>query len=207
MTEIRVRLAARWRICIDTFDEARQTRAPMKRHRHILRATLFMLAASLPASAQFGNLGKLDTWTVKPVSRDHGPSRENTYVKTVRAAKQKDFDRLVFEFEGAFPTYRFEYLKSHFYESEGGRQRIRTAGKAFLLLTLLQVPADDKQVALSDAESFVPKGRLRLPALWSIDDKELFEGTYDFVARVSARKPFRVTELSNPARLVIDFKH
>jgi hypothetical protein len=172
-----------------------------------LVASGIVMSSSFMVFAQLGTAGELNTWTVKPVSRDHGPSRENTYVKTVRAAKQKDFDRLVFEFEGAFPTYRFEYLKSHFYESEGGRQRIRTAGKAFLLLTLLQVPADDKQVALSDAESFVPKGRLRLPALWSIDDKELFEGTYDFVAGVSARKPFRVTELSNPARLVIDFKH
>jgi hypothetical protein len=179
----------------------------MKRPGEILIATLFILAASLPAAAQFGTVGKLDTWTVKPVSRDQEPASENTYVKIVRAAKQKDFDRLVFEFEGSFPHYRIEYLKSRFYDSEGGRRRIRTAGRSFLQLTFLQVPADEKQIGLTQASGFLPKGNLHLPSLWSIDDKELFEGTYDFLAGVSARKAFRVTELRNPSRLVIDFKH
>ncbi len=179
----------------------------MKRVRQFTLATVFILAASLPAAAQFGNVGKLDTWTVKTVSRDQDPSRENTYVKTVRAAKQNDFDRLVFEFEGAFPHYRIEYSKSRFYDSEGGRKRIRTPGKAFLIIALLQVSSDEKQVGLLEAKGFRPKGNLRLPSLWSIDDLELFEGTYDFVAGVSARKAFRVTELRNPSRLVIDFKH
>jgi len=35
----------------------------------------------------------------------------------------------------------------------------------------------------------------------------LFEGFYDFVVGVGWPKPFRVIELSNPARLAIDFKH
>ena len=179
----------------------------MKRLCQFLLATLFILVATLSASAQFGTTGKLDTWTVKLVSRDQEPSSENTYVKTVRAAKQKDFDRLVFEFEGAFPHYRIEYLKSRFYDSEGGRRRIRTPGRAFLMVSLLQVSADEKQVGLLQAKGFLPKGNLRMPSLWSIDDLELFEGTYDFVAGVSARKFFRVTELRNPSRLVIDFKH
>ncbi|HXI23778.1 MAG TPA: hypothetical protein VNG71_07875 [Pyrinomonadaceae bacterium] len=179
----------------------------MKRFGQFLLATLYILAATLPAAAQFGNVGKLDTWTVKPVSRDQEPSSENTYVKTVRAAKQKDFDRFVFEFEGAFPHYRIEYSKSRFYDSEGGRRRIRTPGRAFLMISLLQVSADDKQVGLLQAKGFLPKGNLRMPSLWSIDDLELFEGVYDFVAGVSARKAFRVTELRNPSRLVIDFQH
>jgi len=179
----------------------------MKRLCQFLLATLFILAATLPATAQFGTTGKLDTWTVKPVSRDQEPSSENTYVKTVRAAKQKDFDRLVFEFEGAFPHYRIEYSKSRFYESEAGRKRIRTPGRAFLILSLLQVSADEKQVALLQTKGFLPKGNLHMPSLWSIDDLELFEGIYDFVAGVGARKAFRVTELRNPSRLVIDFKH
>ena len=166
-----------------------------------------MLAASLPAAAQFGTVGKLDTWTVKPVSRDQEPASENTYVKTVRAAKQKDFDRLVFEFDGAFPHYRIKYLKSPFYYSEAGRKHIRTPGRALLMVSLLQVSADEKQVGLLQAKGFLPKGNLRMPSLWSIDDLELFEGIYDFVAGVSARKAFRVTELRNPSRLVIDFKH
>jgi len=35
----------------------------------------------------------------------------------------------------------------------------------------------------------------------------MFEGFYDFVIGVSSRKAFRVTELSTPSRLAIDFKH
>ena len=180
----------------------------MKRHFHrVVFAAAALLVMAAPIFAQFGNVGDLNTWTVKPVSRDRAPSSENTYVKTVRADRQHDFDRLVFEFEGAFPHYRIEYLKSRFYDSEGGRHRIRTAGRVFLHLSFLQVPADDRQVNLTQAKGFVPKGKLRLPTLWSVDGVELFEGVYDFLAGVNARRPFRVTELSNPNRLVIDFKH
>jgi len=60
---------------------------------------------------------------------------------------------------------------------------------------------------LIEAKGFIPKGKLNLPAVAQIDDRELFEGFYDFLIGVNGRKLFRVTELTNPSRLVIDFKY
>ena len=163
------------------------------------------LALLLPASAQIESEGQLNVWTTKSVSRPHAINQA-AYVKTVRAAKQNEYDRVVFEFDGAFPNYRVEYLKSHFYEGTDGRHRIRSAGNAFVQINFFVVPTDE-QIKFSEAKNFVPKGKLGMPTLQSVKDKELFEGYYDFLMGVSSRKPFRVTELSNPARLVIDFKH
>jgi hypothetical protein len=69
------------------------------------------------------------------------------------------------------------------------------------------IPTGDEQLKFTNAKNFVPRGRLRMPSLQSVKDKVLFEGYYDFLMGVSSRKPYRVTELSNPSRLVIDFQH
>lgn len=180
----------------------------MKHNRkRLISAGMLIFVIFLSALAQIENIGSFDTWTTKPFSRAHNSAAEASYVKTVRAAKQNGFDRVVFEFEGPVPNYRVEYLKSRFYESEGGRQRIRQPGNAFVLVNMFLIPTEEKQFKLSEAKDFVPKGSLRMPALQSVKDKQLFEGYYDFLLGVRSRKPYRVTELANPSRLVIDFKH
>jgi hypothetical protein len=167
--------------------------------------TLFLLVLSAPA--QIGNLGSLEAWTMKPFSRDHSANRDVTYIKTVRAARHNDFDRVVFEFTGQIPNYRIEYLKSHFYEGEAGRVRIKSAGQAFVQLEFFVIPVSDEQLKFSEAKDFTPKGRLRLGTVQSVKDQAFFEGYYDFMIGVGLRKPFRISEMSNPSRVVIDFKH
>src|SRR5215467_15190911 len=92
--------------------------------RRLLGANVLLFATFFAASAQLGTTGTLDTWTTKPVSREHDQARQLSYVKSVRAAKQNNSDRVVFEFVGPFPNYRIEYLKGRFYDGEGGRVRI-----------------------------------------------------------------------------------
>ena len=178
-----------------------------KNNLRLASAAMFVLFALLSAPAQIDNVGTLNTWGIKPLSRIHAPVTKNPYIKSVRAAKQGDFDRVVFEFEGSVPNYRIEYLKSRIYESTAGRERLRLPGNVFLQINFFVITADEKQLQLSEAKNFAPKGRLRMSTLQSVKDKELFEGYYDFLMGVSSRKPYRVTELSNPSRLVIDFKH
>ncbi|HBB95962.1 MAG TPA: hypothetical protein DC054_11285 [Blastocatellia bacterium] len=173
----------------------------------LISAGMFVFLAFLSVLAQIDNVGTLNTWTTKPFSRAHNSSNQATYIKVVRAAKQTGSDRVVFEFEGPFPNYRIEYLKSPFYESEAGRQRIRQPGNVFVQINFFVIPTGDEQLKFTEAKNFVPKGRLMMPSLQSVKDKVLFEGYYDFLMGVSSRKPYRVTELSNPSRLVIDFKH
>jgi hypothetical protein len=169
-------------------------------------AAALLLITLLTAPAQIESVGTLNTWTTEPFSRPHSTS-DAAYIKVVRAAKQNGFDRVVFEFEGAFPNYRIEYLQSRLYDTEAGRQHIRQPGNVFLQVTFFVIPTGDEQLKFTKAKDFVPKGSLKMPSLQSVKDKILFEGYYDFLMGVSARKPYRVTELSNPARLAIDFKH
>ena|SRR2546421_5179203 len=170
-------------------------------------ATMFVLFALLSVPAQIEHVGKLNTWTTKPFSRAQQSSTEPPHIKIVHAGKQIAFDRVVFEFDGPLPNYRIEYLKSRYYEATAGRQRIKQPGSVFLQINFFVIRTDETQIKFSDAKGFVPKGKLNMPSLQSVRDKELFEGYYDFLVGVSAKKPFRVTELSNPTRLVIDFKH
>src|SRR6266566_3407530 len=124
--------------------------------RLIIAGTL-VLVTLLSVSAQIDNVGTLNTWTTKSLSRAHNSSNQASYIRVVRAAKQNGFDRVVFEFEGPFPNYRTEYLKSHFYEAEVGRVRIRQPGNVFLQIEFFVVPTDG-QLKFTEAKDFVPKG-------------------------------------------------
>ncbi|HSS22392.1 MAG TPA: hypothetical protein VLL54_20135 [Pyrinomonadaceae bacterium] len=174
--------------------------------RRVILGASFLSSIVLVASAQAPVVGKLDVWTTKRVEQNH-ESTESTYIRAVRAAKQNGFDRVVFEFKGPLPNYSLEYLRSRWYEDEGGRRRLKLAGSAFLKVDLHIIPVDEEQLKLSQAKDFYPKSRLKFPSLTGVEEGTFFEGYYDFFLGVKARKPFRVTELANPARLVIDFKH
>src|SRR5580765_3123898 len=135
----------------------------------------FFVLPLVSAIGQIGNVGTLNTWTTKPISREHG-SGELVYVKKITAAKHKDFDRVVFEFEKQIPNYRIEYLKSHFYQGEAERVHIRSAGHAFVQAEFFTIPTSEEQLKLTEAKGFRPKGRLRMPAVQSVTDMGLFEG-------------------------------
>lgn len=171
----------------------------------LLVALCFCALNAPQAAAQFPNNGKLNTWTTRVVSRRH--ATETTYLRSVRVGRQQTFDRVVFEFSGAMPNYRVEYLKSRFYEDEGGTHRIKIAGNVFMEVNFSVIPADEEQMRLREQKDFIPIGRLKLRSVRELEEAGLFEGYYDFLLGISARKPFRVTELSDPLRLVIDFKN
>ena len=178
----------------------------MKTISRLLIALSFWALITPQASAQFPNTGRLKTWTTRAVARNH-QGVETTYVRAVRVGRHQTFDRVVFEFTGAMPNYRLQYLPSPFYESEGGRNRIKIAGRAFVQVNLNLIPTDEEQLKLREQEAFIPKGRLKLRSVWEVDEAGLFEGYYDFLLGISSRKQFRVSELSDPLRLVIDFRH
>jgi hypothetical protein len=169
-------------------------------------AIAFCLLVFFSVSAQPQVVGTQNAWTTKPVEQHH-ESADSTYIRTVRAAKQKGFDRVVFEFKGPLPNYSIEYLRSRWYEDDGGRHRLKLAGNAFVGIHLHIIPVDEEQLKLSEAKDFYPKGRLKFPSLTGVEEGTFFEGYYDFYLGVRARKLFRVSELTNPSRLVIDFKH
>lgn len=171
-----------------------------------LLAIIILLTIAFSVAAQNRNAGKLNTWTTRPVARRH-ENNDLTHLRTVRAAKQKGFDRIVFEFKGPVPNYSVEYHPSRFYDDDSGRREIKIAGKTFVHVNLNSIPVDEGQLKFTQSADFAPKGRLTLPALWEVEEAGFFEGHYDFLLGLKSRRLFRVTELTNPARLVIDFKH
>jgi len=170
-----------------------------------LTAALFVLLSSLSASAQPQNIGKFDTCT-KAFSRAHAQPAV-IHLRQVRATRQKLFDRVVFEFDGLVPSYNIKYLAARIYKDLDGKHRIRIAGNAFIQIEMFVIPFDDIQGNFYQSRGFSPKGGLMMPSLRQVEDKGEEEGFYDFLLGVSSRKLFRVTELSNPARVVIDLRH
>ena len=177
----------------------------MKKRTPLITAALFVLLSSFSVSAQRQNIGKFDTWT-KVFSRDH-QQLAVTHLRQVRAMRQQTFDKVVFEFDGTIPSYNIKYLAGRIYEDLDGKHRIRIAGNAFIQIEMFVIPFDEQQGKFYQSRGFSPKGKLIMPSLRQIEDKGEEEGFYDFLLGVSSRKVYRVTELSNPARLVIDLRH
>ena len=177
----------------------------MKKRKSLITAALFVMLASISALPQPQTIGKFNTWT-RVFSRTH-EQLAVTHLRQVSATRNKSFDRVVFEFDGAIPNYNFKYLAGRIYEDLDGKHRIRIAGSAFLQLEFFVIPFDETQGKFHQSRSFSPKGKLMMPSLRQVEDRGAEEGFYDFLLGVSSRKVYRVTELSNPARVVIDLRH
>lgn len=156
------------------------------------------------AAAQFKNAGKLNVWTTGNVQRIYGNEEGLEVLCRVRVAKNDSFDRIVFEFAAGKPDYIIQYLPSNIYTSDAGDEKIKIAGKRFLQITLYVAGAfENMPCEIEDA----PEKKLNFPSILQIENAGWFEGIRDYIVGVSGKKPFRVRELTNPSRLVVDFKH
>ena len=154
------------------------------------------------AAAQWQDEGKLNTWIYKTISRAANNYEDSIYLKHVRIAKGNGYDRLVFEFAGGIPRYLIEPKKSGSFETTA-EEFVKVGGKAFLEVNLQSLPYPENEK--DDVK--IPSGNQHLPVFNEIVEVEWFEGVRDFGIGLNARKMFRVQELTDPYRLVIDFKH
>ena len=180
----------------------------MNKYKKVLVFSLFlMILTVLPVRAQIYPLrGKLNVWTDKSISRvgfEDDKQELNQFVK-IKTGKNDGFDRVVFEFKKNLPGYHLEYQNPPF-ELEDGKT-LKVSGKAFVSIQFSLVPyseTDDFKVESLE----VLKPTINLPVIREIRNSEFFEGYLSFVIGLKDRKLFRVQQLSNPARLVIDFKN
>lgn len=132
------------------------------------------------------------------------PAIPPALLTAVRTAENPGFDRVVFEFgEGALPGYRVAYLAGPAQDCGSGEEK-PVAGGAILEVTLR--PANAHTEAGQPTIPFREQP-LSLPVLREIDRTCDFEAVVTWALGISAQKPFRVTELSGPARLVVDVEH
>jgi hypothetical protein len=114
----------------------------------------------------------------------------------IRAARQDGFDRVVYEFSGpagAVPGWRVEYVEQAVADPSGLPVQVR--GAAVLQVVLREVAPGYTGGRLS------PTGTALLS---DVVPSSTFEGVSQSFLGLTARAPFRVTQLANPPRVVVD---
>jgi hypothetical protein len=120
----------------------------------------------------------------------------------LRAGRHAGFDRVVFQLDGPIPSYySVRYVPVVRLDGSGAPLRLR--GSAFLEV-VVRAPTHDQ-----DYRPVLSPTRLRpdLPALREVDAPGSFEGQTTAGIGVTQRVGFRVLELTNPTRIVIDLAH
>ena len=121
----------------------------------------------------------------------------------VRAGRQKNADRLVFEFRGGRPGYRVEYVQRLFEDGSGRPVRLR--GRAIVQVLVRPAAAHDD----TGRPTFPgpPPDGTDFAAFRQIADAGDFEGQLTWGIGVAARTPVRVLRLDGPSRVAVDVLH
>lgn len=142
-------------------------------------------------------------WSAGTVEK-RKPGLAPAILRKIRTGRHGSFDRVVFEFRGGVvPGYHVEYIDRPV-RACGSGDVVKVAGDGWLSvrLTPAQAHTDAGKPTIGYRER-----RLRLPVLRELQSTCDFEGEVAWVLGVSSPNRYRVMELSNPARLVIDIKH
>ena len=145
-----------------------------------------------------------DEWSMGPVSHEpHGTVEDPPLITGLRAGSHEGFDRLVVDFAGSDPLgWEVGWVATALEQGRGEPLELR--GPAFLDIqirgTTFPQTEEDWEVYY-DATTGPEAGGIR-----SIYDSS-FEGTTHVVIGADAETPFRVFQLEDPLRLVIDVKN
>src|SRR5712691_55211 len=139
--------------------------------------------------------------TTAPLRR---AGRTAALLRAVRADSQPGYDRIVFEFAGdSIPGYRIEYASRPVVRCGSG-DPVAVAGSGRLVVRFGPARAHD-EMGHATIERWTAA-----PGLPSVKDWRIvcdFEGQVEWVLGVPAGTPYRVLELTAPARLVLDVRH
>jgi hypothetical protein len=141
-------------------------------------------------------------WTVGTTRAKRNVSGVAT-LAAIRVAQQDSFDRFVLEFAGPeLPSYHIEYVDRPIRQCGSG-DVVPVAGDAWLLIRLEPARAHDDQGRVTLEQRRAKPGLpILLEALLICD----FEAQVEWVLGVSSPLGYRVSELTQPARLVIDLR-
>jgi hypothetical protein len=133
-----------------------------------------------------------------------GTSTDVSLLTDVRAASHDGYDRLVFQFRNTLPGYDVRYVEPPV-RADGSGDEVAVDGGAVLVIRM--EPALDADLTQESAPQTY-KG----PTRFSPDTSAVvelvrtggFEAVLTWAAGVDEKRPFLVTTLESPARLVID---
>ncbi len=137
------------------------------------------------------------------VTEKKRPNQKPAILSEVRTASHGNFDRVVFEFEGnTVPGYHIEYVEKPVRDCGQG-EVVSISGDGSLLVRLLPAQAH------SESGTATVKSRQLAPNLPLIKELKIicdFEADVQWILGVASPNRYRVLELLNPARLVVDIR-
>jgi hypothetical protein len=144
------------------------------------------------------------TAPLQRASRTAGRGNEAALLRAVRTDSQPGYDRVVFEFAGdSVPGYRIAYASGPVVRCGSG-DPVAVVGSGRLVVRFEPARAHDDMGHASVERRTAAPG---LPAVKNLQIVCDFEGQVEWVLGVPAGAPYRVLELTAPARLVLDVRH
>lgn len=156
-------------------------------------------AAAPPAGADPAPTSEARSWTtgLREGGTDEGPMPT---LISVRSGSHEEYDRMVFEFDGRVPRYTTEYVDRPQYQCGSGNP-VWLPGDGWLEISFTPAQAhDDAGNATVQNRRFDPDGENLREARLICD----FEGHVEWIVGMGSPNPYRVMELRQPARLVVD---
>ncbi len=129
---------------------------------------------------------------------------ETALLTDVRVARRPGYDRVVFEFENGIPGYDVRYADRPV-TADGSGQEVSVAGGAVLLVRM--EPALDADLSQESAPpTYTGPARFSPATAVVVELVRIggFEAVLTWAIGVDDERPFRVTRVENPARIVID---
>lgn len=141
-------------------------------------------------------------WTTRTVEVERAVEGVAVH-RSFRAAAHEEYDRLVFAFEGAtLPGYHVEYVDRPAHACGSG-EAVYLDGEGWLAVTFRPAQAHDDGGRATVAER---RPRLDLPLAREAALTCDFEADVTWVVGLASPNPFRVDELADPPRLVVDVR-
>jgi hypothetical protein len=170
-------------------------------HRLTRAVTTTLLALGLVVTTGPASVALPDWTTARSVWEN--PRARQPKIVNLRYAEHARFDRVVVDVRGRRPGYWAKYVKALHYDGSG--HLVHLKGKRKFALRLTPAYAHDDQGAnLYDGPR---KIQVDMPTLRGIAFTGDFEGQVSFGFSTSRRAPYRIFTLTDPSRVVIDFRH
>jgi hypothetical protein len=135
-----------------------------------------------------------------------GTSGEVSLLTDLRAAAHDGYDRIVFQFRNGLPGYDVRYVEKPVV-ADGSGDDVPVAGGAVLLVRM--EPALDADLTQESAPRTYTGPQRFTPTTTAVVELVRtggFEAVLTWAAGVDEKRPFVVSTLESPARLVIDVK-
>ena len=160
--------------------------------------TLGLISASAPAATA------LPSWTTGPTTIAASPKAFQPAVVDLRVGEHKRFDRVVIEIRGRRPGVRANYTDRLIYPGSGLAVPLRGHRKFQLVLD----PARAHNLTTGATTYHGPRlKQYRLPTLRGVAFMGDFEGQVEFGFTTDRVAPYRIFQLTDPRRVVLDFHH